>query len=256
MSAWVRTLNNSIHVVQIPSTQPLLILATCQRSPEALPPVLSSFFQSQSAAATAAGSNPGQFSPCLSSDTIGFDCKVQHHSSTSSSVIVMGTEVESEGSWQEAAHRTAEAAAQTVASAAAHSFQRQLLDKAITNHSTPALSNSRPNRPPAGAQAAQVASSSRAVHDPLISHNAANGLVGQRQLGQTGARQPTSEGQVLNFGKGHGAAINANDLQQGLKLHAEVTLCATLPILMLSGVFLGHKQMLTWSGVHIMPAQI
>ena len=231
--------------MQIPATQPLLILATCQRRPEQLPPVLLNFFQGQSAAATSDSINTSQLccgATALSST--GGDRPLQHYSS-SSSVVVVGSEVEPAESWQEAAHRTGKAAVHAVASAAAHSFHCQLLAKAraAMSHTdlTPlgaAFSNPRAREDTNADSPGQIPTSPRPIAEAGHGTEQA-GLLGPGQTGQAAPVATADNGQQDNGherhdGKGHSgqfgcsldsshmAVVNEKDLQLGLKLHAEV----------------------------------
>lgn len=233
--------------MQIPATQPLLILATCQRSPEELPPLLLHFFQSQSAAA---GKLPRQLQPnsvAAGTNDIGIDrgtsiddssCMPGSSGSSSSRVIVMGSEMVSESNWQDAAHRTAEAAACMMASAAASALHRDLLAKmshaASQRHSpsgTRGHAQERLNSSPGRAedQQGQISGGPRAAPVPVKSIEAAEvSLLGYSQEAE-GSGVHTSgplagAGPNRSAGKGQGLVLNKNDLQQGLKLHAEVDL--------------------------------
>ena len=123
--------------LQVPATQPLLVLATCQRPPEELPPVLLNFFQLHSPAATSASCCPTQHfnNQMLTHGSTSFTVTSSSHAGTvgSSQVIVMESEEDAAaaGSWQEAVSRSAEAAAHAVAAATAFSVQQKLLEQAF-----------------------------------------------------------------------------------------------------------------------------
>lgn len=236
------------HAMQIPATQPLLILATCQRSPEELPPLLLHFFQSQSAAA---GKLPRQLQPnsvaagttnatdvVLDRGMSTNDSSCIPNNSSSSEVFVMGSEMVSESSWQEAAHRTAEAAACMMASAAAAALHSHLLDQmssaASQQHLPPgtrshadALPSSSSGR--AEGQQGQISGSPRAAPVPVKSSEAAEvSLLGHSQEAEQSDVHTSGPlagaGPNRSAGEGQGLVLNKNDLQQGLKLHAEVEL--------------------------------
>ena len=210
--------------VQVPATQPLLILATCQRPPEELPPVLLSFFQPHSPAAASAWCRPSQHSndSMLTRGNNSVSVTSTHHAGTvaSSQVVVMESEAEAAGSWQEAVRWSAEAAAHAVAAAAAFSFQRKLLEQASPasnpqvshdsplNAANPISSQMRPGQSLNGPVAEADTADRKALHDgAALGHCEGKGSV------QPGSKEAASKG---------GKAVNENELQHGLQLHAEV----------------------------------
>ena len=252
---------NNTRAVQIPATQPLLLLATCQRSPKQLPPVLLRFFQTQSALVTSAHKHPN--STCCvplaagsttASDTHDKQASPPHGSSCISStstsrVIVVDCQAASSSSWQEAIHRTAEAAATVVASAAASVFHSQLLERIRTAASQTGLTMAVQNwgRPRGSSAVAEVgqeqgwvriaSDSGRAVaelqaetqHQKGSEPPASGHLAGASgHLATASGHLETAPGQLTAGGVDRSAiqrrqaAVNKNDLQKGLKLHAEV----------------------------------
>ena len=245
--------------VQIPATQPLLVLATCQRSPEQLPPVLLRFFQTQSAVVTSARTtfNSTLCNPTAAgSNTVSIATEQQasrpHGSSSSSSsrVIVVGLEAASSSSWQEAIDRTAEAAANVVASAAASVFQSQLVERIRTGASqtgsTMAGQDWGRARGSSGvAESGQeqgwvrgTSGIEKAMAElQAETHQEGSEPAASGRLAETSGHLPKGWGQLeevpgqvtaaganRSAGKGHQAAVNKNDLQKGLKLHAEVSI--------------------------------
>lgn len=134
-----------------------------------------------------------------------------------------GTEMASAGSWQEAVSRSAEAAAHAVAAAAAFSFRQKLLELASVQ---------------AGRQGS-LGNSPRAVqthNDPSTKPghclNSPHADAG-RAVGRAPAEGATSgccEVEDVQLGPKEVAglgdkAVNENELQLGLELHAEVGFC-------------------------------
>ena len=217
--------------VQVPATQPLLILATCQRPPEELPPVLLNFFQPHSPAATAAVSHPSQHSHdnMVTDGSNNLTTGPIHHAGSvaSSQVIVIESEAEAEaataGSWHEAVNRSAEAAAHAVAAAAAFSFQQKLLRQAFAasnqqvshgspfNAQNPSSSQVRPGQSLNGPVAEADRADGKVWHDGVA-------------LGHGEGKDPVQAGRMEAASKG-AKAVNENELQHGLQLHAEVGLC-------------------------------
>ncbi len=172
-------------------------------------------------------------------------------SSSSSRVIVVGLESASSSSWQEATHRTAEAAANVVASAAASVFHSQLVERIRTaasqTGSTMAGQNwGRARDSSAVADVGQeqgwfrgtssiekaVAELQAETQDQEGSAPAASGRLaeasghlpkGSGQLEEVPG-QVTAAGADRSAGKCHQPAVNKNDMQKGLKLHAEVSI--------------------------------
>ena len=244
--------------VQIPATQPLLVLATCQRSPKQLPPVLLRFFQTQSAVVTSAHTtfvstlcNP----TAAGSNTVSIATEKQasrpHGSSSSSRVIAVGVEAASSSSWQEAIHRAAEAAANVLASAAASVFHSQLVEGIRTGASQTGstMAGQIWGRPRGSSGVADEGEEQRLVRgtsgiekavaelqaetqDQEVSEPPASGhLTGASGHLQTASGQleevpgrVTAAGADRSAGKRHQTAVNKNDLQKGLRLHAEVSI--------------------------------
>ena len=149
-----------------------------------------------------------------------------HHAGTvrSSQVIVMESEAEAAvaGSWQEAVSRSAEAAAHAVAAAATFSFQQKLLEQML------AASNQQvsPSSPPY----AEGPSSSQIRPEQSLNGPVAEADRADRKAWLDGAALDHSEGlDPMQPGSKEAAskgtkAVNENELQQGLQLHAEVGL--------------------------------
>ena len=224
-----RSLINGPYKPQIPATQPLLILATCQRRPEELPPVLLTFFQPDSPAATSAHHSPSQHlnnqaftngtdSPKVTSTKLASNL-------WSSQVIVMesGAEAASAGSWQEAANRSAEAAAHAVAAAAVFSFQQKLLDlaPAVSNQEVSHGAASRVSKNPSS----NTARTGQSLEGPSVEADGADGMVAceGHSLGHCGSGAGVRAHPKEGASRG-AKAVNENELQQGLELHAEVGL--------------------------------
>ena len=190
--------------LQIPATQPLVVLATCQLSPEELPPVLLSFFQALSSCPTTSSRKPSQqqlahvdteVTQSAASEGAKPDSTVR-----SSDVIQFASEVESAGSWSEAVTLTAEAAARHVASASVLSLHCKLVQAASAATQLPAHSGLLQNSP------RPVAGEAGVMQSNVSLAQAEHGAVPQLRGGASkGAR-----------------AVNVNELQQGFKLHAEV----------------------------------
>lgn len=214
--------------VQIPATQPLLILATCQKPPEELPPALLNFFQPHSPAATSASCHPSQQSHdhMLTNGNHSLTASLTNHAGTfgSSQVIVVESEAEaaSAGSWQEAVSRSAEAAAHAVAAAAALSLQQTLLEllsaASDVSHGNPCGAQNplcSPNRPGQswnGPDAEAHRSDRKAMcENGPQSHSGGKGPV------------PAHPKKIASRGA---KAVNENELHQGLQLHAEVGHCS------------------------------
>jgi len=239
--------------VQIPAAQPLLVLATCQRSPEQLPPVLLRFFQSQSAVVTSASTtfnstlcNPTAAGSITISDANDQQASRPHGSSSSSKVIVVGLEAASSSSWQEAIRRTAEAAANVVASAAASVFHSQLVERIRTAASQTGSTMAGQNWGSSGVAdegeeqgwVRGTSGSEKAVAElQAETHQEGSEPAASGRLAETSGHLPKGWGQLeevpgqvtaaganRSAGKGHQAAVNKNDLQKGLKLHAEVSI--------------------------------
>ena len=243
-------------VLQIPATQPLLVLATCQRSPEQLPPVLLRFFQTQSAVVTSERTtfNSTSFKSTAPGSIMISDANDQQasrphnsrcisSSSSSSRVIVVGLEAASSSSWQKAIHRTAEAAANVVASAAASVFHSQLLERVCTaasqtgstlagqNWGSSAVGDSGLGwvRSTSGIEKAvaelQAGTQHQEGSDPPASRRLAE-TTGHLQKASGDVEevpgQVTAAGADRNVGKRDQAAVNKNDLHKGLQLQAEV----------------------------------
>ncbi|KAL0019633.1 hypothetical protein WJX77_006506 [Trebouxia sp. C0004] len=251
-------------VKQIPATQPLLVLAICQRSPEQLPPVLLRFFQSHAAVVPSAHTNPNStLCNCtaagiiMTSDVTDKQALQPHDSScssississisSSSRVIVVAPQAASTSSWQEAIHRTAEAAANVVASAAASVFHSQLLERVHTAASQTGATMAGQDwgqprgssavgqeqgsvRVPSGIEKAGTELQAETQHQEGSEPPALGRLAGASgHLPQAsghleeGPGQVTAAGAERSAGKRHQTAVNKNDLQKGLILHAEV----------------------------------
>jgi len=170
-------------------------------------------------------------------------------SSSGSRVIVVGSEAASTSNWHEAIHRTADAAANVMASAAASVFHSQLLERihtAASQTGSIVVGQSR-GKPRSGSAVADtqqeqvLGSISSGIQEAGAelqaetqhqegSEPAASG----RLAGASGhlpkasghleevPGQLAGEGAHRSAGRWHQAAVNKNDLQQGLKLHAEV----------------------------------
>ncbi len=253
---------DNTRAVQIPATQPLLVLATCQCSPEQLPPVLLRFFQSQSAVVTSARTNPNSTlciptaagSTDTASDTHDKQASRPHGSScvsSSSRVVVVGSQPASSSSWQEAIHRTAEAAANVVASAAASVLHSQLLERIHTAASQTGSTMAGQNwgrargssavadigqeqgwvRSTSGIEKAVAELQAETQHQEGSEPPASGHLAGASgHLPKPSGHVEEAPGQVTaggvdrSAGKRHQTALNKNDLQKGLKLHAEVSI--------------------------------
>ncbi len=248
--------------LQIPATQPLLVLATCQRSPEKVPPVLLRFFQTQSALVTSARTtsssarrNPTAVGSIMTSDALDTQAS-RPRGSSSSRVIVVGLETASSSSWQDAIHRTAEAAANVVASAAASVFHSQLLERICTAASQTGSTMAGQNWGRASGSsgmadsgqeqgwvrgtsgiAKTVAELQAETEHQEGSEPPASGLLAgaSRHLPKASGQLEEVPGQVttgggdMNAGKWHQPAVNKNDLQKGLQLHAEVSISLSKP---------------------------
>ena len=152
--------NDYAYVMQIPSSQPLLVLATCKCSPWELPPVLLNFFATTSGAlpkapaeqagldrashqSNSSGAQPkaqieqahlNRTSNQISSpDAVEQDVKAgeaamlnKASNYKSSSVIVLSSEARSQYSWDAAVTRSAQAAANAVAVSAVEQLQQHL----------------------------------------------------------------------------------------------------------------------------------
>ena len=206
--------------MQVPATQSLLVLASCERGCEELPPALLAFFQTQASTATSSSHAPSQhLSTHLMTHTSATALSNCGGSVASSKVIAVGSEAETAGSWQKAADRAANAAAATVASAAAFRFQGQL-SKAASEKIHHAVHVGLPGnrssvcedpRSSAGPCSGQSQGAPRAVGDIV----AANGL--------SEAAEASAQPWLGRASRG-AKAVNENELQQGLALHAEVSL--------------------------------
>ena len=149
------------------------------------------------------------------------------HASTvgSSQVIVMESKADAAaGSWQEAVSRSAEAAAHAVATAAAFSFQQKLLEQVFAASSQQVSQGSPPN--------AENPSSSRmrpgqSLNSPVAEADRAGrkAYLDGAALGHSECKDPVQARPQEAASKGV-KAVNENELQQGLQLHAEVRLCA------------------------------
>ena len=241
-------------VLQIPATQPLLVLATCQRSPEQLPPVLLRFFQTQSAVITSARTTfnsiffkstaPGSI---MISDANDQQASRPHNSrcissSSSSRVIVVGLEAASSSSWQKAIHRTAEAAANVVASAAASVFHSQLLERVCiaASQTGSTLAGQNWGSSAVGDSGLGWVRSTSGIEKAVAElqaetqHQEGSDPPASRRLAETTGHLPKASGRVeevpgqvtaagadRNVGKRDQAAVNKNDLHKGLQLYAE-----------------------------------
>lgn len=209
--------------VQIPATQPLLILATCQKPPEELPPALLNFFQPHSPPPTSASRGPSQQSDDhrLSDSNHSLNAIGTTHAE-SSQVIVVESEAEaaSAGRWQEAVSRSAEAAAHAVAAAAALSLEQKLLELSSATSSqqvlhgssldaqNPVRSQIRPGQFLNGPDAEADGADRKVMCD--------NG-----PLSQYGVKPPVPTRSKETASRG-AKAVNENELHHGLQLHAEV----------------------------------
>ena len=172
-----------------------------------------------------------------------------HGSSSSSKVIVVGLEAASSSSWQEAIRRTAEAAANVVASAAASVFHSQLVERIRTaasqTGSTMAGQNwGRARDSSAVADVGQeqgwfrgTSSIEKAVAELQAETQDQEGSAASGRLAEASGHLPKGWGQLeevpgqvtaagadRSAGKCHQPAVNKNDMQKGLKLHAEVSI--------------------------------
>ena len=219
------------------------------------------FFQTQSAVVTSARSklnstlcNPTAAGSMKASDTIDQQASQSHGSScisssissiSSSRVIVVGLEAASSSSWQKAIHRTAEAAANVMASAAASVFHCQLLERVCTaasqtgstlagqNWGSSAVGDSGQEqgwvRSTSGIEKAvaelQAGTQHQEGSDPPASRRLAE-TTGHLQKASGDVEevpgQVTAAGADRNVGKRDQAAVNKNDLHKGLQLYAEV----------------------------------
>lgn len=202
--------------MQICSTQPLLVLASCMRPASEVPPDLLSFFNTQAGAATSVFTKTSadhfysslpQLVTCEGGQA--HDNGNAQHSSSGSSVIEMGTVMHSSSAWQEAVGRCASAAAHAVAMAAAQQLQQKLFQQLqadahadkVTQTSSGAVSFA--EGAGLGVQGQDIKALGVGSHDTMQ------------------AQQPMRESRALQ--------LNANDLQKGLQLHAEVRcLCPQL----------------------------
>lgn len=210
--------------MQIPATQPLLILATCQRHPEELPPVLLNFFQPQPPVATSAHYSPSQHDYTLTHQSFNgpqASSAKQVNSVGSCQVIVMesGAKAAPAGSWQEAVSRSAEAAAYAVAVAAAFSFQQKLLELASVLVGKEGLLGSGPR-----AFHSCNGQSIRPGHSPKGLDADAGRALGPAE-GATVQCEVEIEQNPRKVASLGGGAVNENELQRGLELHAEVGFC-------------------------------
>lgn len=220
--------------MQVPATQPLLVLATCQRPPEELPPVLLNFFQPHSCAPTSAFCHPSQHSNdhMLNHGNTSLRASSTNHAGTvrSSQVIVLESEAEAAvaGSWQEAVSRSAEAAARAVAAAATFSFQHKLQEQVLAASNQQVSHDSPPN---AASPSSSQMTPRQGLNGPVAEADRAD-----RKASLDGMALDDSEaGDPVQLCPKEGAskgakAVNENELQQGLHLHSEVGLYVTAEV--------------------------
>lgn len=144
-------------------------------------------------------------------------------SAASSGVIAMGSEAEPASSWQQAANRAAEAAAVTIAAAAASRFRAEISQAtaASTQHviQVGPLGNACEDTSSSAAHCPRhLQGVPRAVGDNL----AANGLSEPAGSGLA-ATEAAPQTRLAETSRG-AKAVNENELQQGMALHAEVGL--------------------------------
>ena len=265
-SSW----NDCGYATQIPASQPLLVLATCKCSPQELPPVLLNFFNTTSSTlpkadalelksktASNTNSSSGAFDkePCEQAEFHkASSCK-------SSSVILLSSEALSQHSWDAAVTRSAQAAANAVASTSVAQLQQHLTGAAITadggSEDSELLSGTASTALLNGIQGDSrqlegVSGQQPSGHD----RQGINGLNGQlptRHNGQHGSTESVQQGGGVENQAGLGnlvgerqklsghkrqldnglerqavtgnkrqTVVNAHDMQQGLKLYCEV----------------------------------
>lgn len=142
----------------------------------------------------------------------------------SSQVIVVESEAEaaSAGSWQEAGRRFAEAASHAVAAAAALSLQQKLLE-------LPSTASVVPHGNPSGARnpiPSQVRPGQSLISpDVEADRSDRKAMCENGPLSHCGGQGPASAHPEEVASRG-AKAVNENELQQGLQLHAEVGHCS------------------------------
>lgn len=220
-------LDDKMTALQIPASQPLLVLASCMRPTAELPPDLFSFFNGLSSDATA--TNPttaaAVHSDSIPHPTVAKCQKVEAQQSKSSMTIALSAAQLPPSIWQEAAGRCAEAAAHHVAAAAAGQLQQRLLqqlqdtgsdaDNAEMMGTVTDAGQSTRGRPCQQGQDAQGRPSQQEQELDM-------GANQQGQLAEApGDTSGSGEG-LQHKDSGKIPHMNANDLQKGLHLHAEV----------------------------------
>lgn len=224
-------LDDKLTALQIPASQPMLVLASCMRPTAELPPDLLSFFDGLSSdAATAAilTSAAAVHSDSIPHPTDAKCQKAKAQQSKSSMTIALSAAQLPPSIWQEAAGRCAEAAAHHVAAVAAGQLQQRLLqqmqgtgcdaDAAEAMGTMTDAGQSTRGRPCQQGQGAQGRPSQQGQELSI----------GANQQGQVaealGNTSRSGEG-LQHRDSGKIPQMNANDLQKGLHLHAEVRCC-------------------------------
>lgn len=190
--------------MQVPASQPLLVLATCQCPADQLPSDMINFFQTHPCPVPTAAASPSASADAAFCSTeqnaSGPAGKMQHHAS--SAVVSTSAAEELHSSWQDAVSRSAEAAARTVAAAAAQHFHKKLLQQ-LPDSSLGTL--------------CQVETSSSSGQQVLTQQGQNGEASGTQRDTQVGLEQTAFKGSLLN----------ANAMQKALRLHAEVShLCS------------------------------